>query len=356
MVFVINHRSNMDYVLVTYLVSTSSALSYAVGEWARVWVLQSLIRSMGAYFVRRDRSSRSIARCWRATCTWRPPRAGAGGVSRRRADPRRHAAPAEARPAQLHGVGLRSARAARHRVRAGRHQLRPRAGGPRAARRAGDAEPGEKPRFAFNPLVLAGFLRSTSRCGCAAAGIATAMPASASARRCRCGNTSTERGIDFRALAAERALRRDRAARPDADGGGRRVVPALPVSLVATAHARRRHAAVGCWSSRARVRPDRDGWSRRGAHVHIPRADQEYAVDVGLRMLLLRHLGRGRGRPLSRQPARGSAAALLRQRHRPSAARAKAGRAAAAEYQTNAEQRRGRECFPTPTARKPPTR
>ena len=28
--------------------------SYAVGEWARVWLLQSLIRSMGAYFIRRD--------------------------------------------------------------------------------------------------------------------------------------------------------------------------------------------------------------------------------------------------------------------------------------------------------------
>src|SRR5262249_47804167 len=48
-IFVINHRSNMDYVLVTYMVSTSSALSYAVGEWARVWLLQNLIRTMGAY-------------------------------------------------------------------------------------------------------------------------------------------------------------------------------------------------------------------------------------------------------------------------------------------------------------------
>ena len=56
-VFVINHRSNMDYVLVTYLVSQSSALSYAVGEWARVWALQSLIRAMGGYFVRRDSSN-----------------------------------------------------------------------------------------------------------------------------------------------------------------------------------------------------------------------------------------------------------------------------------------------------------
>ena len=27
----------------------------------------------------------------------------------------------------------------------------------------------------------------------------------------------------------------------------------------------------------------------RGAHIHIPRADQDYAVEVGLRMLLLRH-------------------------------------------------------------------
>src|ERR1700704_628022 len=56
-VFVINHRSNMDYVLVTYLVSESSALSYAVGEWARVWMLQRLIRAMGGYFVRRDSSN-----------------------------------------------------------------------------------------------------------------------------------------------------------------------------------------------------------------------------------------------------------------------------------------------------------
>ncbi|MEL6913912.1 MAG: 1-acyl-sn-glycerol-3-phosphate acyltransferase [Pseudomonadota bacterium] len=52
-VFVMNHRSNMDYVLVTYLASQRSALSYAVGEWARVWPLSRLIRTMGAYFIRR---------------------------------------------------------------------------------------------------------------------------------------------------------------------------------------------------------------------------------------------------------------------------------------------------------------
>lgn len=52
-VFIMNHRSNMDYVLVTYLAARSSALSYAVGEWARVWPLSRLIKSMGAYFIRR---------------------------------------------------------------------------------------------------------------------------------------------------------------------------------------------------------------------------------------------------------------------------------------------------------------
>jgi glycerol-3-phosphate O-acyltransferase len=52
-VFVMNHRSNMDYVLVTYLAAERSALSYAVGEWAQVWPLSRLIRAMGAYFIRR---------------------------------------------------------------------------------------------------------------------------------------------------------------------------------------------------------------------------------------------------------------------------------------------------------------
>lgn len=52
-IFVMNHRSNMDYVLITWLVANRSAISYAVGEWARIWPLSRLIRAMGAYFIRR---------------------------------------------------------------------------------------------------------------------------------------------------------------------------------------------------------------------------------------------------------------------------------------------------------------
>ena len=53
-VFVMNHRSNMDYVLVSLLAAEKTALSYAVGEWARIWPLQTLIKTMGAFFVRRN--------------------------------------------------------------------------------------------------------------------------------------------------------------------------------------------------------------------------------------------------------------------------------------------------------------
>lgn len=52
-VFVMNHRSNMDYILISYLAAERVTLSYAVGEWARIFPLETFIRAMGAFFVRR---------------------------------------------------------------------------------------------------------------------------------------------------------------------------------------------------------------------------------------------------------------------------------------------------------------
>ncbi|MDF1729067.1 MAG: 1-acyl-sn-glycerol-3-phosphate acyltransferase, partial [Sulfitobacter sp.] len=77
MVFVMNHRSNMDYVLVTYLASRNSALAYAVGEWARVWPLSWLIKSLGAYFIRR----RSRTALYRKVLARYVQMATAGGVN-----------------------------------------------------------------------------------------------------------------------------------------------------------------------------------------------------------------------------------------------------------------------------------
>lgn len=52
-VYVANHRSNADYVVLSVGALRHVALSYAVGEWARVWPLDVLFRSFGSYFVRR---------------------------------------------------------------------------------------------------------------------------------------------------------------------------------------------------------------------------------------------------------------------------------------------------------------
>ncbi len=53
-VFIMNHRSNIDYILVAFLAAERTTLSYAVGEWAKIWPLHMLFRFMGAFFVRRN--------------------------------------------------------------------------------------------------------------------------------------------------------------------------------------------------------------------------------------------------------------------------------------------------------------
>ncbi len=53
-VYLINHRSNADYVLVAHMLFKFISLSYAVGEWARVWPLNHLFKWFGAYFIRRN--------------------------------------------------------------------------------------------------------------------------------------------------------------------------------------------------------------------------------------------------------------------------------------------------------------
>jgi glycerol-3-phosphate O-acyltransferase len=52
-VYLMNHRSNVDYVVVAFVLARGVSISYAVGEWARVWPLEYVFKSFGAYFVRR---------------------------------------------------------------------------------------------------------------------------------------------------------------------------------------------------------------------------------------------------------------------------------------------------------------
>jgi glycerol-3-phosphate O-acyltransferase len=101
-VFVMNHRSNMDYVLAAFLAAEHTALSYAVGEWARIWPLTQLIRAMGAYFVRRNSKN---------------------ALYRRVLERYVHMATQEGVCQAVFPARLRPGTGARHRVCAGGHQL-----------------------------------------------------------------------------------------------------------------------------------------------------------------------------------------------------------------------------------------
>src|SRR5262249_28719283 len=52
-VYLTNPRSNADAMLVAYVLARGVAISYAVGEWARVWPLEAVFKSFGSYFIRR---------------------------------------------------------------------------------------------------------------------------------------------------------------------------------------------------------------------------------------------------------------------------------------------------------------
>ncbi len=52
-IYLMNHRSNADYVLVSYALAGRVAISYAVGEWARAFPLEQLFKAFGSYFIRR---------------------------------------------------------------------------------------------------------------------------------------------------------------------------------------------------------------------------------------------------------------------------------------------------------------
>ena len=319
-VFVINHRSNMDYVLVTYLVSESSALSYAVGEWARVWALQSLIRAMGGYFVRRDSSNplyrKVLARYVHMATTSGVAQAvfPEGGLTRDGS-----LRPPKLGLLELHGVGLRSQRPPRHRVRAGRPQLRPRARGPRPHGGGRHAQ-GRAPAL----CLQSGGAGGVDRQGLVAADQGRwhryGYACVSFGRPFSLRGYVAERGIDFRSLPEQQRFAEIERLGQHLMAEVGRVVPALPVSLVASAILAAGERGLSSLELKGSVFELMRRLQAAGAHVHIPRHDQEYAVDVGLRMLMLRHLVEAQDGDVSGQPQGDGAAGLLRQRHRPSAA------------------------------------
>ncbi len=288
-IFVINHRSNMDYVLVTYMASTSSALSYAVGEWARVWLLQNVIRSMGAYFVRRD----SREQLYRKVLARYVHMAVAGGLTQAMFPEGGLTRDGKLRPAKL---GLLAYMVSSFDPKGQRDALFVPVGinydrviEDRVQIAALTTPEGEKPRFKFSPAVLAGYLFHNVGLRLRGKLYRYGYACVSFGRPISLRGYMRERGIDFRTLDEQRRfaeIEKLGAALMEKVG---EVVPALPVALVATVvlAAGRPLSALELKSQVAELMAH---LSAKGAHIHIPRADQDYALEVGLRMLRLRHL------------------------------------------------------------------
>jgi glycerol-3-phosphate O-acyltransferase len=288
-VFVMNHRSNMDYILVSFLAAEKVALSYAVGEWARIWPIQGLIRAMGAYFVRRDSGDplyRMVLQRYVQMATeggvpqamypegglttdglLRPPKLGLLDYMLKGFDP--HAE----RDLVFIPVGINY-----DRVIEDRSLLR-------------KLDPNAKRASLASTLrVTLGQVLKQLRLGLAG-------------RRYRHGYACVNFG---RPLSMREYLQLRQLDLRSLDDAQRRqvvatlgqtlmehighIVPALPVPLVASVLMRQPQRSWSELELKAAVQQLMVKIEAGGAHVYLPRSDRDYAITVGLRMLLLRRL------------------------------------------------------------------
>ena len=288
-VFVMNHRSNMDYVLVAFLAAERVALSYAVGEWARIWPLQQLIRAMGAYFVRRNSGDplyrmvlqRYVQMAVEAGVPQavypeggltsdgrlRPPRLGLLDYMLKTFDPEGE------RDIVFVPVGINY-----DRVLEDRTLLRKLEAG--APPRGFLYAMGRGLAFAASNAWLAATGR-WYRFGYACVNFGRPVSMREHVRRA---------GVDFRKLddpARHREVERVAARLMEAIV---RVIPVLPVSLVATVFLRNGDAGMSELEVKSSVYDLIMRLEAAGAHIYVPRGDLDYAIGVGLRMLTLRRI------------------------------------------------------------------
>ena len=287
-VFVMNHRSNMDYVLVAFLAADRTALSYAVGEWARIWPLQGLIKSMGAYFVRRN-SNNPLYRRVLERYVHMATEAGVaqalypeGGLTRDGAlsSPRtglldymlKGFDPAGARDVVFVPVGINYDRVVEDRSQLLAAQKAPRRSAGFAARTTLG--------FLGRQFVL--MLRGRwFRFGYACVNFGTPVSARAWLRRSGLG--------DLRGLEREERFAAVQALANELMQGVAAVVPVLPVPLVARVLLQAA-IPISLLELKAACQREMEVLRARNARLYLPRGDEDYAIEVGLRMLTLRHL------------------------------------------------------------------
>lgn len=288
-VFVMNHRSNVDYILVAHLARSRVALSYAVGEWAKVWPIQQLVRALGAYFVRRgsgnDLYRRVLERYVQIAVEGGAVQAifPEGGLSRDGLlrQPKIGLLDYMLRTFDVrsgHDIVFVPVAVNYDRVLEDRTLLR-------------DSTPGTEPRSGLAALrTTLGFavqqlwLRLRGRWyrfgyACANFGAPISLR-----------QYLAEHGWEPAALDREARTSRVGELAGDLMAAVGRIVPILPVSLVARLFVDEPHRAWTETEIRDRALELQREFESLGAHVYVPRRDPDYSVLVGLRMLTLRRL------------------------------------------------------------------
>ncbi len=298
-VFVMNHRSNMDYVLVTYLASRRATLSYAVGEWAQVIFLHSLFRSMGAYFIRRN-SKNQLYRRVLAAYVRKATREGVtqavfpeGGLSRdgTLGEPKLGLLSYMVSGFKADGgrdvvfipVGINYDRVVEDRVLTARSERE-------TTGRDFSVHPSTIIGFVWN-LIKLRFQGRLYRYGHACVSFGKPLSLTSFAR---------EHGIDFSGYIetgdpVEKLTRDKRFAGVQKLGDTLleqigAIIPALPVSLVATILLANENHWISDMELKAKVFDLVQRLESAGYHVHIPHEDLDYTVQTGIRMLKLRHI------------------------------------------------------------------
>lgn len=288
-VFLMNHRSNVDFMLLGYFALSRAVLSFAVGEWARVWGLQQLIRAMGAYFVRRG-SGNPLYRCVLARYVQMATEGGVmqavfleGGLSRdgKLREPKIGLLDYMLRNFDPHGerdLVFIPAGVNYDRVLEDRTVLLDT--GPDAG-----TEPHKNAVITTTVFILRNIwlmIRNRwHRFGYAAVNFG---------RPVSMREYMKTHSVDFRKLDKEARIGKVKDLASDLLREVGKVIPVLPVSLIAYVFAESPDKAFSDLELKARVHSLIMELEAQGAHVYIPRGDRDYAITVGIRMLTLRHL------------------------------------------------------------------
>jgi glycerol-3-phosphate O-acyltransferase len=112
-----------------------------------------------------------------------------------------------------------------------------------------------------------------------------------------------KRGIDFQKLSGDARKQAMATLGSELMQAVGRVVPVVPVALMASVFRAHPEGAFSELELKAEVERLLERLEARGARVYVPRGDLDYALTVGLRMLRLRHLVEEKDGVFSSNPA-----------------------------------------------------